>query len=128
MTRFFINIGFSLLGSALGLVVASWLLDDVRITVPGFVWAVIVFTVAQIVLSPLVVKIARKYASGLLGVIGLVSTLLALIVASIFSGGLSIRGAVTWVLASLIVWAVSSLGVWLLPMLLLRKSDEAATT
>lgn len=125
MTRLLINAGISLLGSALGLVVAAWLLDGVSITLSGFVWAVIVFTVAQTILAPFVLNMARKYASGLLGAIGLVSTLLALWIASLFSGGLSISGTGTWVLASLVVWAVSALGVWLLPMVLLKKrADE----
>ena len=121
MIRLAINIGISLLGSALGLLACAWILDDVSISLQGFILAVVVFTAAESFLAPWVLKVARQHARGLLGVIGLVSTLLALVIASAFPGGIRISGITTWVLASLIVWAVGSLGVWLLPLVLLKK-------
>ena len=52
----------------------------------------VIFAVAQSILSPFFLKMASRYASAFLGGIGLVSTLAALILASVFTSGLSIRG------------------------------------
>ena len=78
------------------------------------------FALAQSILTPFIVNMARKYAPAVLGGIGLVSTFVALLIASFFPGGITITGIDTWVLASLIVWLITALGGWLLPLLLLR--------
>lgn len=121
MIRFLINVAISLVASALALLVCSWVLEGFTVSLTGFIMAVIVFTVAQAILSPFVFNLARQYASGLLGAISIVSTLLALWVASLFPGGLHISGLVTWVLAALITWAITALGIWLLPLLIFKK-------
>ena len=51
----------------------------------------------------------------------LVTAALGLLIASLFPGGIRIEGAVTWVLATLVVWIVTALGGWVLPLLFLRK-------
>ncbi|HEX9833866.1 MAG TPA: hypothetical protein VGA66_12435, partial [Mycobacterium sp.] len=79
------------------------------------------FSVAQAILAPFFLKIASRYASALLGGIGLVSTLAALILASLFSGGLTIRGIGSWIAATVVVWLVTALATLLLPMLVLKK-------
>jgi len=113
--------------SALGLLVAAWLIPGVSVTLSGFVVAVVVFSVAQAILSPFVFKMARRYASAFLGGIGLVSTLLALILASVFTHGLSIRGFGSWVAATVVVWLVTAAATLVLPLLLLRekRSDKS---
>lgn len=126
MIRFFINAAVSIASSALALLICSGVLDDFGFSWEGFAVAVLVFTVAQAILAPFVFNMARKYANGLLGAIGLVSTFLALLVASWFPGGLHISGIVTWVLASLIVWIVTALGIWLVPLIFLKKKTPQA--
>lgn len=121
MVRFLISVVIFLATAALGLAIAAWVLPDVTVHLTGFVVAVVVFAVAQSILSPFVFSMARKYAPRLLGGIGLVSTLLALWVATLFRDGLAISGVTTWVLAALIVWVVTALGAWVLPLLLLRE-------
>lgn len=65
---------------------------------------------------------ARKYASAVLGDIGIVSTLLALWVASMLTGGgFAINRVWDWVLTALVVWLVSALGGWLLGWLILTR-------
>lgn len=113
MVLFLLRVGISLVSAALAMLVAAWVLDDVSVSATGFVVAVVVFTAAQAILTPFVVNLARKHASALLGGIGIVSTLVALWVATLFPGGLSISGVLTWVLAALIVWVVTALGAWL---------------
>lgn len=121
MTRFLINIAISIVTSAVALLVCAWILEGFTFTWTGFLTAVLVFTVAQAVLAPFVFNIARKFASKLLGGVGIVSTLLALWIASLFDGGLKISGAATWILAALIVWIITAFGTWLLPMILIKK-------
>lgn len=106
---------------AIGLLVASWLLEDFRVSTSGFVTAVLVFAVAQSILSPFILNLTRKYAPALLGGFGLISTLVALILASNLTDGLTIRGATTWVLGTFTVWIVTALGTWLLPLAVFTK-------
>lgn len=125
MIIFLIRVLIFLGSSALGLWVASLLLDGFHVTPSGFLAAVVVFTVAQSVLSPFIAMMANRYASAFLGGIGLVSTFVALLIASTFTGGLTIDGgAATWIAAVVVVWLVTALATWLLPFLLLRKRLE----
>jgi MFS family permease len=87
----------------------------------GFVVAVVVFSVAQAILSPFIAKLANRYASAFLGGIGLISTLLALILASVLTNGLTIRGIGAWIGATVVVWLVSALATVLLPKLFLKE-------
>ena len=115
--------GVVFLGSAaLGLWVASLLLDGVTVQWSGYLVAVLIFAVAQSVLAPWVFKMTRRYAPAFLGGIGLVSTFVALLLAHLLTDGLRISGAVTWVLATLVVWLVTALGTLLLPLVLLKKA------
>jgi hypothetical protein len=107
--------------SAIGLLIAAWLIDGVTVSVTGFIVAVVVFSVAQALLAPFIAKMAKRYASAFLGGIGLVSTLVALLLASLFSNGLRISGLGAWIGATVVVWLVSALATMLLPMLLIKK-------
>ncbi|GLU88398.1 MULTISPECIES: phage holin family protein [Agromyces] len=124
MVRFLIRLAISLVTAALGLLVASWVLPDFHLEWGGFLVAIIVFSVAQAILGPFVFNLARQYASAVLGGIGLVTTFLALLIASLFPGGIHIDGAVTWVLATLVVWIITALGGWLLPLIFLKDRAE----
>lgn len=121
MIRFMIRVAIFLATSALGLLVASWVLSDFRLSLSGFLTAVIVFGVVQSLLSPIISKLATRFASSLIGLVGLVSTFIALVIATLVSNGLSITGLVTWVFGTLLVWIITMLGAWLLPLLALKK-------
>jgi putative membrane protein len=122
MVRLLIRIGLSCLASAVGLIVAAAVLDDMTLNGTAFIIAVVVFTISTAVLQPLMTTIAFKYAEALRGGSALVTTLLGLIITSLLSDGLSIVGATTWVLAMLIVWLATLLAGVLLPALLLKKA------
>ena len=124
MIRLLISFAISLISAALGLLLAAWILDDFHVEPGGFLVAVLVFAVAQAILSPFIFNVARQYASALLGGIGLVSTFVALLIASLFPGGIRVDGVVTWILATLIVWIVTALGVWLLGLWWLKGRRE----
>jgi uncharacterized membrane protein YvlD (DUF360 family) len=120
MLRFLIRLAIYLGTAALALFITSLILPGFRISASGFLIAIGVFALAQSILTPFIINMARKYAPAVLGGIGLVSTFVALLIASFFPGGLTITGIDTWVLASLIVWLITALGGWLLPLLILR--------
>ncbi|MBO3086875.1 phage holin family protein [Cellulomonas dongxiuzhuiae] len=124
MVRLLLRALIFLGSAALGLLVASALVDGVTVTASGFVVTVVVFALAQSLLAPLVLRITSRYAPAFLGGIGLVSTFVALLLARLLTGGLRISGVAAWVLATVVVWVVTALATLLLPRLLLR--DERA--
>ena len=121
MIRFLLRLVVFLGSSAIGLLVAALLVRGVTVRPLGFIIAVVVFTVAQAILAPFFLKMASRYASAFLGGIGLVSTLAALVLASVLTDGLSITGIGSWVAATVVVWLITALATLLLPMLILKK-------
>lgn len=121
MIVFLIRVAIFLASAAAGLLVASLLLPQMTVTPAGFITAVVIFTVAQSVLSPFIAKLAARHAPAFLGGIGLVSTFVALLLSTLFVGGLTIDGIQTWILATLVVWLVTAVATWVLPMIFLKK-------
>ena len=125
MIRFLLRIAVFLGSSAIGLLVASLLVSGMTLRPLGFLTAVVIFTVAQGILSPFFLKMASRYASAFLGGIGLLSTLVALILASLFSSGISINGIGSWIAATVIVWLVTAIATLVLPVLVLKNKAKA---
>ncbi len=121
MIRFLLSFAINVVLAAVGLLVAANVFDGVTVHASGFTVAVLVFAVAQGVLAPFVFNVARKYASAVLGGIGLVSTFLALWIATLVGDGLEISGASTWIGVTVVVWLISALGGWLLGWLVLTR-------
>ncbi|KAM9865200.1 hypothetical protein ACIFOC_01729 [Leucobacter aridicollis] len=119
--RFLLSLVSHVISAAAALLIANWILPQVTLRVSGFVVAVVVFAVAQSVLGPFIFNLARQYASAVLGGIGLVSTLVALWVATLFPDGLTITG-LGWVLAPLVVWIATALGGWILMGLVFKRT------
>lgn len=107
--------------AAIALVVIHFALPEVTLHVGGFLVALAVFTVAHAILGPFVLSVAQRYAAPLAGGVGLVSTLLALWIASLFQGGIEIHGLTSWLLAPLIVWVITALGGWLFMALFVNR-------
>ena len=126
MIRFLLRIAVFLGSSALGLLAAGWLVPGVTIRPLGFIAAVVIFTVAQAILSPFFLKMASRYASAFLGGIGLVSTFAALVLASLFASGISIRGIGSWIGATIVVWLITAIATVVLPMLFLKNRVASA--
>lgn len=121
MLRFLLSTASNLVMSAVALLLSGWWLSEwVTLKLGGFLVAVAVFTLAQAILAPFVFNMARKYASAMLGGIGLVSTFLALWVATLISGGVEVHG-LGWVLAPLLIWIVTALGGWIIVGVILEK-------
>jgi len=121
-------IGFviQLVSNALGLIIASWILDDVTISGSAFLVAVVIFTVVYAIAQPFFTQMALSSVPALRGGVALVATLVGLIITSLVSDGLSIEGAGTWIAATVIVWIVSLLGVLVLPLLFVKKKVQEA--
>jgi uncharacterized membrane protein YvlD (DUF360 family) len=111
---------------AIGLLVVAWIVPGVSVSVPSFIVAVVVFAVAEAILSLFILKLPHQYASVLLGGTGLALTIIALILASMLTRGLTIDGMESWLATTVVVWLVTTIGAITLPELLIR--DGAGST
>ncbi len=121
MLRFLAAVVLRLLANAAGLLIAAAVLDGFTVTAAAFVWVVIIFTLVEVVLDPLVLKISIQYAPVLRGGVALVTTLIGLVVVVLVTDGLQIEGATAWVVGTLIVWLGGVLAALILPLFLFRK-------
>jgi hypothetical protein len=111
----------SLIADAIALVVAAQVLDDMALDASGFALAVVLFAATSLLLEPLLRQVAVRNAPALLGSTALVCTLVSLVVTAVVGDGLRISGALTWVLATVIVWAVAVAARLLLPLIIFKK-------
>jgi putative membrane protein len=102
--RLAVRIVLAVVANAIALLIAAALLDGVRIDAAGFALAVIIFSLASLIVTPVVAWIVLKRMRALLGVIALVTTFAALLVTDLLSDGFKVEGALDWVLATVIVW------------------------
>lgn len=122
MLRFIAITILTLLGNALGLMIASWLLDGFNLSVAGFLWSVLFFTIAQLILTPFVLSMSLRYMPALRGGIALVTTLLVLWLTTLFTSGVEISGLTAWILAPLTIWLTTVLAGVVLPLVLFKKT------
>ncbi|MGO2141723.1 MAG: phage holin family protein [Leucobacter sp.] len=121
MIRFLWQTLTQLVLGAVALVVIHLSLPGVALSLSGFFVALGVFTLAHLILGPFVLSVAQRSAAPLEGGVGLVATLLALWIATLFPGGIHIMGVQSWVLAPLIVWAITALGGWVVMALIVDR-------
>jgi putative membrane protein len=122
--RLAISLGIQLLASAVALVVAALVLDDMGLDATGLVTGAVVFTLVVAVSTPLIKSVAFRHANVLLGSSALVASLAGLVVATWVADGLRISGVLTWVMATVIVWAAALLAGLLLPVLLVKRAVQ----
>lgn len=124
MVRMLISAAIHLLANAIGLLVASLLLDDMEVSGAAFVIAVVIFTLVEVLVEPLFRQMAMKNVQALQGGVALVATFVGLLITSLISDGLEINGAVTWILATVIVWLAALLAALILPVFLVKEHRE----
>lgn len=124
MVRTLIGFLIQLASNALGLIVAAVILDEMEISGPAFLIAVVIFTVVYAVAQPFFTQLALGQATALRGGVALLATLIALIVTHLLSDGLDISGTLTWIEATFIVWVVSLLGALLLPLIFVKNKAQ----
>jgi len=122
LIRLLISAVLYLVANAIGLLVANALLDDVSIEAAAFVIAVVIFTVVEVVIQPLITQIAMRHSRALLGSSALIATLIGLVVTTLVTDGMSIDGAVTWVLATVTVWAAALVAGLILPAIFVKTA------
>ncbi len=126
MVRLIATTVVELVANAIGLLVAKWLLAPAfAITAAGFVWVIVVFTLARFILAPLIFKLAFKHVRAITGGIALVTTFFGLLVTTWLTDGLQITGFSTWVLATLIVWLFGVIALLVLPLVIFKKALAA---
>ena len=115
MPRFLVGWFLGLVGTAIGLILASLILGtDFELNgVVGFFVSLIVFAILSAFFTWLVFKFLLRNAGSVVALTGLISTFLALLVTSVFTSGLDINGW-GWVWGTLIVW-VFGMFIWLIP-------------
>lgn len=121
MLRFLAAVVLRLLANAAGLLIAAAVLDGFTVTTAAFIGVVVLFTLIEVVLDPLVLKMSVQYAPVLRGGVALVTTLVGLIVVTLVSDGLQIEGLTAWVVGTLIVWLGGVLAALILPLFLFKK-------
>lgn len=126
MIRFLVSMLIQLAASAIGLIVAAVILDDMTLDGPAFFIAVGIFTLTTAIINPFVMKMAMKQAQALLGASALITTFIGLLITHLISDGLSIRGASTWLFATLVVWLASLLAAVFIPIILVKRGVESA--
>ena len=103
---------------AVGLAVAAWVVPGVYLSATGFLAAATVFAVTQAILSSSFSTLPRWYLPLLLGGTGLAMTIVALVLASTLTRGLTIDGMASWLAITVVVWLVTTIGAITLPELL----------
>ncbi|MCC6943008.1 MAG: phage holin family protein [Thermomicrobiales bacterium] len=131
MMRLVIQTILTLIANAVGLLVASYVLDDFTINASSFILALVIFTAATVLLGPFIAKMAMQNASFLMGGIALVTTLVGLLITTAVTDGLDISGLTTWFLATVVIWIASVLAQVILPFVvakiaIARRSDDGA--
>lgn len=122
MIRLVARLVLNILANAVGLIVASAMLDSFSIHGAAFVFAVLLFSLTTTVLGPLVTSIAIKNASFFMGGTALVTSFVGLFITNIFSHGISITGLSAWIMAPVIIWLFSLIANLLLPLVIFKKA------
>ena len=102
--RLLVRMALAVVANAVALLLAAVLLDGFTIDKTSFVVAVIVFSIASLILRPLVAWVLLKGLRPLIGVVALVTTFVLLLVTDLLSDGIDIEGLGTWLAAVVIVW------------------------
>lgn len=122
MIRLLIRTVVFLGATAIGLLIAGLVVENMSIGWRGFIAAVVIVAILQSVLSAWFTKIARDKAPVLTGAAGLLSTYVGLLVATFLVNDLTISGLSTWLIATVITWLGTLLGALILPPLLAKRA------
>lgn len=124
MIRLLVRTLIAVAANAVGLIVASIVLDGFSINVASFIVAVVIFTIVFAVLTPFLAVQLRRLGNGAIGATALIATLVSLLVTDLVSDGFSISGVGTWIAAAVIVWLAALVATFVLPFLGLKKFLE----
>lgn len=121
MIRFLLSTAVYLLANAVGLLIAALLLPGFQIDFLSFLVAVLLFSVVQSVLGPLITKIAFRNFPQMMGGIALVTIFVGLFITEMVMAGMTIGGIANWLAATLLVWIGSLIASILLPLYVFKE-------
>lgn len=123
-----ISIALAILGNMIGLIVASLIVPDFIINPLGFIASGLMFTFAQIILAPFILKLALTYAPAIRGGIALVTIFFVLLLTTMFTDGIAIRSAAAWAIAPLVIWIATIIAGIILPLIIFKNVMRASET
>ena len=128
MITHLLRIGIYLASAALGLIVADLILQDFVIVWAewwGFLLCIVVFALVQTVLSWIADKILHRFLPILVGGVGILSTMIALLIVVLLPiGGLRLDGLAGWIAGGVIVWLVTAIVTVVLSKILLKDKTK----
>ncbi|QEO14675.1 hypothetical protein FLP10_09835 [Agromyces intestinalis] len=127
MIRVLIRLAVFLGLAAVALLLAALLVPGMHLHWAGFIVAIVVFAIVQAFVAWLVEKLFRRGAPAVAGAAGLISTAVALWLATLIGDGLAFDGIAPWVLAAVVVWLVTGLIGWLAGKYLLPRVAPVKT-
>ena len=105
MQRWGIRLGSSLAGIAIGLILASVVLDNLSMDFTALVQATLVFWVVHFLVQVVALRtLVRQPSIPMAGLLALAATVISLAIVNVIIGGLKISGVQTYIGAALIVW------------------------
>ena len=123
MITHLLRLGIFLASAALGLIVADLVLEDFTIVWAewwGFLLCIVIFALVQTVLAWIAEKILHRELPILVGGVGILSTIIALLIVVLLPiGGLRLDGFAGWIAGGVIVWLVTAIVTVVLTKLLL---------
>ncbi len=107
--------------NGIGLLIAASLLEGFTLGATAFIVAVLLFTVVQTLLGPLITKISLTSMPQLMGSVSLITIFVGLKITELVVGGMQIAGLSDWLAATLLVWIGSLLANVLLPIYVFKQ-------
>jgi hypothetical protein len=109
LARWGIRFGMTLVGIFVGLLLSAALLDDFDVDAQGLVLATLLFWGIHLVVNFVALRVLiRQPSVALAGLLALASTIVALVVVDLVLDGVTIRGATTYIVATLIIWVCTA--------------------
>lgn len=102
--------GIHVAAAAAGLILSALWLPGFRVQWQGFVAAAVILAGSQALLAPIVAKMASRFAPTFISGAGIIVALVALLIASILPGGVTVAGFGNWLLCGLILWILTATG------------------
>lgn len=128
MITHLLRIGIYVASAALGLIVADLVLQDFVIVWSewwGFLLCIVIFALVQTVLSWVAEKILHRFLPILVGGVGILSTIIALLIVVLMPiGGLRLDGLGGWIAGGVIVWLVTAVVTVVLSKILLKDRKK----
>jgi len=110
LVRWAIRIGMGLAGAALGIVVSAAVLTDFSISATGIIEATVIFWLVHLAVQFMALRVLiRQPSVALAGLLAIASTIVSLVIVNLVISGLHIRGATTYLFATLIIWVTTAL-------------------